>query len=135
MLASRFTTVRMKSSLYFARSSNYPKIPNTLVHLGLLLHDRNHRQLCETVDGNDYIFQGMVGSPHDRTLSLVFASRRMIEFLESRTTLHCDGTFKKRSKKPQMAQIWNIVTKHGNNVSFFECYEFQGTVWLISSLL
>ncbi|KAK3922760.1 Tyrosine recombinase, partial [Frankliniella fusca] len=116
MLASRFTTVRMKSSMYFARSSNYPNIPKTLLHLGLLLLDANFRQLCETVDRNDFIFQGIVGYHHDNTLSLVFASRRMLDFLGTRVTLHCDGTFKKRSRKPEMAQIWNIVTKYGDNI-------------------
>lgn len=117
LLASRFTKVRMRSSLYSARSKQYPKIPNTLLHLGLRLRDPTLMQLCRTIDGNDFIFQGIAGNPHDGTLSLIFTSGRMLEFLQSRRHLHSDGTFKKRSKKPSMAQIFNIVTKYGDNVS------------------
>jgi len=107
----------MKSCLYRARSSNYPKIPETLIYLGVLLGTPNMRPLCKTVDGTDYIFKGVIGCLRSKTIALVFASGRMIQFLQSRKHLHSDGTFRKRSKKPQMAQIFNIVTKYGENVS------------------
>ncbi|XP_034231375.1 uncharacterized protein LOC117639631 [Thrips palmi] len=115
-LASRFTTVRMKSQLYRARSSNYPRIPSSLIYLGILLGLPDMRPLCKTVDGADYIFQGVVGSAGDKTIALIFASGRMLQFLQSRDNLHSDGTFRKRSKKPAMAQIFNIVTKYGENI-------------------
>lgn len=111
----------MKSALYAARAQQYPRIPKTLLYLGLLLNDPRMRPICKTVDGNDLIFRGVIGSPHDRTLSLVFASGRMLQFLRTRRNLHSDGTFRKRSKKPPMAQIFNIVTKYGKNVSSYEC--------------
>ncbi len=116
-LSSRFTSVRMKSAMYQARSSNYPKIPNTLMNLGILLGAPDMRPLCKTVDGTDYIFQGVVGNLHSKTIALIFVSGRMIQFLQTRTKLHSDGTFKKRAKKPAMSQILNIVTKYGQNVS------------------
>ncbi|XP_034231381.1 uncharacterized protein LOC117639635 [Thrips palmi] len=106
----------MKSALYRARAENYPRIPPTLLYLGVLLGTPNMRPLCRTVDGTDYIFKGVVGCLASRTVALIFASGRMLQFLQSRRNLHSDGTFKKRSKKPQMAQIFNIVTKYGENV-------------------
>jgi len=78
------------------------------------------RPMCKTVDGTDYIFQGVVGNIMAGSVALIFVSGRMLQFLQSRDNLHSDGTFKKRSKKPKMAQIFNIVTKYGDNVrSFF----------------
>lgn len=109
----------MKSALKEARSDQYPKIPSTLLSLGLLLHRPNMRPICRTVDGTDTIYQGVIGSTLDRTVALVFVSGRMLQFLEVAKELHCDGTFRKRSRKPSMAQIWNIVTKYLNNVSLF----------------
>lgn len=106
----------MKSSLYLARSSNYPKIPETLIHLGILLGTPEMRPICKTVDGTDYIYQGVIGTIRDKTVALVFVSGRMLQFLQTRGSLHSDGTFRKRSKKPKMAQIFNIVTKFGSNV-------------------
>lgn len=108
--------VRMKSSLNKARSERYPNIPRTLPLPGFLLQDL--RFMCRTVDGQDNIYRGVVGSPHDGTVSIIFVSGRMLHFMSTRPSLHCDGTFKKRSKEPRMAQIWNIVTKYGENVSF-----------------
>ena len=115
-LAMRFTPARMNSQLRMARSSNYPAIPNSLLHLGVLLGLPNMRQVCRTVDGLDYIYQGVVGCQQNKTVALVFVSGRMLELLSTRESIHADGTFKKRSRKPKMAQIFNIVTKYGNNV-------------------
>jgi len=77
------------------------------------------RPLCRTVDGTDCIYQGVIGAISDKTVAVVFVSGRMLQFLQTRVSLHSDGTFKKRSKKPQMAQIFNIVTKFGENVGLF----------------
>ncbi|KAK3916404.1 Prostate and testis expressed protein 3 [Frankliniella fusca] len=115
-LGSRFTVARMHSALLAARSSNYPKLPRTLINLGILLGLPNMRAICKTTDGTDYIFQGVVGSQVDKTVSVVFASGRMLELLQSQPNLHMDGTFKKRPRKPRCRQIYNIVTNHGGTV-------------------
>lgn len=116
-LASRFTVARMHSALYVARSSNFPKIPKTLMYLGVLLGLPNMRPICKTTDGTDYMFQGVIGLLSDKTVSTVFASGRMLLVLKSRPNLHMDGTFKKRPRKPICRQIYNIVTNHGGSVS------------------
>lgn len=107
----------MHSALYAARSSNYPRIPKTLIYLGILLGLPNMRPLCKTVDGDDYIFQGVVGCIQNKTVALIFASGRMVRFMATRENIHADGTFKKRSKKPSMSQIFNLVTNYGGVVS------------------
>ncbi|KAK3909601.1 Elongation factor 4 [Frankliniella fusca] len=115
-LARRFTTVRMQSAMYTAQSNNYPKIPETISYLGVLLGLPNMRPLCLTVDRQDYIFQGLCGTIQNKSVSLVFASGRMLTFLQSRRNLHLDGTFKKRPKKPKCGQIFNVVTNYDSTV-------------------
>lgn len=115
----RFTTARMPPAMHVARSANYPSIPRTLMHLGILLGVPNMRAVCRTVDGTDLIFRGVIGIQQDRTVSVVFISGRMLQFLERLKNLHGDGTFKKRPRKPKSAQIYNIVTNYGGSVS---CY-------------
>ncbi|KAK3931712.1 Pyridoxine/pyridoxamine 5'-phosphate oxidase [Frankliniella fusca] len=115
-LSSRFRRVRMQSAMYEARASNYPCIPESLIQLGVLLGMPNTRRLCETVDKQDYIFQGIVGDAQNKTIALVFVSGRMLQFLGTVTNIHGDGTFKKRSRKPKMAQIFNLTTNHGGYV-------------------
>lgn len=115
-LASRFTSVRMHSSIYTARSHHYPRIPMTLLHLGVLLASPNLVPLCETVDGADMVFRAVLGNERQRTVCIVFLSGRMRQFLETCTNLHADGTFKKRSRKPKMSQIFNIVTNFDSTV-------------------
>ncbi|KAK3909846.1 Endonuclease MutS2 [Frankliniella fusca] len=115
-LAKRFTISRMHSPLYRARCANYPRIPKTLMNLGLLLGMPNLRPICKTVQGEDYIFQGVVGTIMSKTVSVVFASGRMLHFLSSCTNLHLDGTFKKRPRKPKCRQIFNLVTRFGRTV-------------------
>lgn len=109
----------MHSSLYEARSSNYPRIPETLTYLGVLLGMPDMRAVCRTIDGQDYIFKGVAGTIQNRSISVIFASGRMLRFLETRRNLHMDGTFKKRPKKPRTMQIFNIVTNYGDTVSRF----------------
>ncbi|KAJ1519180.1 hypothetical protein ONE63_011214 [Megalurothrips usitatus] len=113
-LASRFTRVRMASSMYKKKYESYPPIPKTLLYLGVLLGSPNMRPVCKTVDGSDYIFQGVVGNSLNKTESIVFVSGRMIQFLQTREGVHVDGTFKKRPRKPKCRQIFNIVVKYGD---------------------
>ncbi|KAK3916556.1 N-methyltransferase gliN, partial [Frankliniella fusca] len=115
-LASRFTMVRMHSALHAARSTNYPRIPNTLTYLGVLLGLPNVRPLCKTADDRDYIFQGVVGCIERKTVALIFVSGRMLRFLATLENIHADGTFKKRPRKSQVSQIFNLVTNYGGVV-------------------
>lgn len=69
------------------------------------------------MDGDDFIFQGVVGCVGRKTVALVFVSGRMLRFMGTLENIHADGTFKKRSRKPQMSQIFNIVTNFGGVVS------------------
>lgn len=115
-LASRFTRVRMDSSLYAARSENYPRIPETLIYLGVLLGSPDLRAVCKTIDGLDYIFQGVVGNERSGTAAVIFASGRMLQFLQMQEGVHVDSTFKKASRKPKIMQILNIVVRYGDNV-------------------
>ncbi|XP_052128117.1 uncharacterized protein LOC127750458 [Frankliniella occidentalis] len=106
----------MHSCLYTARCANYPKIPNTLLHLGVLLGSPNLRRICQTTHGEDFIFQGVVGNVLSKTVSVVFMSGRMLTFLQTCKNLHMDGTFKKRPRKPGCRQIFNIVTRYGRSI-------------------
>lgn len=106
----------MQSAMYTAQGANYPPIPATLSYLGVLLGLPNMRPVCFTVDRQDYMFQGITGSIQNKSVSLVFASGRMLTFLQSRPNLHLDGTFKKRPKKPKCGQIYNIVTNYDSTV-------------------
>ncbi|XP_052130715.1 uncharacterized protein LOC127751337 isoform X2 [Frankliniella occidentalis] len=115
-LAARFTISRMHAPLYRARSEAFPCIPNTLLHLGILVGLPNLRGICRTVDNQDIIFRGVVGNPRLGTVSVVFVSLRMLRFLQSRKNLHVDGTFKKCSRKPKMRQMLNVVTNFGGTV-------------------
>lgn len=114
----------MCSSLWAARASNYPPIPNSLLYLGVLLGSPNLRAVCKTIDGQDYIFQGVVGCQQQKTVALIFASGRMLTFLGSALSLHMDGTFKKRTRRPKMIQIFNIVVKYLDHVSSLLCLVF-----------
>ncbi|KAK3924637.1 (2R)-sulfolactate sulfo-lyase subunit beta [Frankliniella fusca] len=115
-MASRFTVSRMHSKLYEARSSKYPKIPSTLVYLGVLLGLPGMRSVCLTQDKMDFMFQGVVGNQASKTVSVIFASGRMLMFLQTLKNLHVDGTFKKRPRKPHCCQLYNVVTKFGDGV-------------------
>ncbi|KAK3921811.1 Non-structural protein 1, partial [Frankliniella fusca] len=115
-LAARFTMSRMHAALYNARSEAYPRIPNTLLHLGILLGVPNLQAVCMTMDNRDRIFRGVIGDPDRGTVSVVFVSGRMLRFLQTRTNLHVDATFKKCSRKPKMRQMLNIVTNFGGTV-------------------
>lgn len=118
-LASRFTVARMHSALYEARSSNFPRIPKSLSHLGVLLGMPEMEAVCRTIDGQDFMFRGVCGALQNKSVSVIFASGRMLHFLQSRRNLHVDGTFKKRPNKPKSIQILNIVTNFNDTVSIF----------------
>lgn len=113
---------RMRSPIFRARCNNFPKIPKTLFYLGILLGLPNMSALCRTRDGTDTIFRGTCGIQADKTVSVVFISMRMLQFLSTRQNLHMDGTFKKRSRKPASLQLFNIVTNYDGNVSFIRLY-------------
>ncbi|KAE8738442.1 hypothetical protein FOCC_FOCC016078 [Frankliniella occidentalis] len=115
-LARRFTVARMHSALYNARCANYPKIPTSLQHLGILLGLPNLRPICKTAHCDDFIFRGVIGTVVSKTVCVVFISGRMLQFLQTCTNLHMDGTFKKRPRKPKCRQIFNIVTNYGRSI-------------------
>ncbi|KAK3920094.1 Tripeptidyl-peptidase sed3 [Frankliniella fusca] len=77
-LACRFSVARMHSALCTARSLNYPKFPQTLIYLGVLLGLPNMRAVCKTTDGTDYIFQGVVGTQQDAGIATVTAKSTLI---------------------------------------------------------
>lgn len=107
----------MHSALYEARAANYPRLPISLSHLGVLLGMPQMRAICRTVDETDFIFAGTAGDIQSKTVAVIFASGRMLQFLQERNNLHFDGTFKKRPKKPKCIQIFNIVTNFSDTVS------------------
>lgn len=107
----------MNSALWNARAENYPPVPKTLLYLGVLLGSPDLTAICRTADDQDYIFQGVVGCEQQKTTALVFVSGRMLQFLQDRESIHMDGTFKKRPRKPKMIQIFNIVVNYGGHVS------------------
>lgn len=74
--------------------------------------------VCRYVDGTDLVFRTVSGIQLNRTVSGIFISGRMLGFLQNHESLHGDGTFEKRPRKPKSAQIFNIVTKYGETVSF-----------------
>lgn len=92
------------------------QVPNTLIHLGVLLGQPNMHPVCRTIDGQDYIFQGITGGIQDNSVSLVFASERMITFLQSCHYLHLNFTVVGKPHKPKCRQILHVLTKYGSAV-------------------
>ncbi|KAE8740311.1 hypothetical protein FOCC_FOCC014185 [Frankliniella occidentalis] len=115
-LAARFTIARMHAPLYRARSEAFPRIPNTLLHLGILLGLPNLRGVSRTMDNRDIIFRAVIGDPEHGTVCVIFVSARMLRFLQTRKNLHVNATFKKCSRKPRMRQMLNIVTNFGGTI-------------------
>ncbi|KAK3909600.1 Methionine aminopeptidase 2 [Frankliniella fusca] len=115
-LARRFTNQRMDTAMCNARRNNTTQVPNTLIQLGILLDQPDMRTVCRTVDGQDYIFQGISGRIQDNSVSLVFASERMITFLQSCDYLHINVSVVGKLRKPYCCQIFNVLTKYGSAV-------------------
>jgi len=124
----------MQSAMSTAQSENYPPIPNTITYLGVFLGQPNMRPLCRTVDGEDYIFQGVTGTIQDNSVCLVFVSGRMLAFLQSCHHLHFHATVVEKPRRPRYSQIFHIMTKYDSVV----CVSDSACIacnWFLLSLL
>lgn len=99
----------MASQLNRARGEAYPGVPNSLLHLGILLATPDLHPVCRTIDNADTIFKAVVGNLADRSVCIVLISGRMLDVLRRRKSVHGDGTFKKRCRKPKSAQIYSFT--------------------------
>ncbi|XP_034238942.1 uncharacterized protein LOC117643894 [Thrips palmi] len=106
-VAARITNSAMRSIISRARGGLYPNIPGSLEELGNLLNDNPH--LSATQDEGDNFFAGMVRGRGPGTISLVFFSERMRQYLARTRVVSCDGTFKSRPILPNSAQLLQIV--------------------------
>lgn len=108
---ARITMPRIRTSMRNARMERYPNIPATLLDLGDLLRDPQYESICSTIDGNDNIFGNQVTAT-DGSVSIIFASDRMLRFMARVRIIFCDGTFCNPSL-PETSQVFNILTSWG----------------------
>lgn len=75
-----------------ARIRLYPNIPGTLAELANILRGPQHRVISMTYDGEDNMYADFVEAT-DGTQIVIFASSRMLEFMERVRIIFSDGTF------------------------------------------
>lgn len=79
---SRFAGQRIRTAMHNVRSHNVPRIPFSLPVLGHYLSLPQFSGVCETLDKQDNIFAGWCGTWSEGTVSIVFASRRLMQILQ-----------------------------------------------------
>lgn len=105
---SRFTGHRIRTAMYNVRAQHLPRIPFSLPLLGHYLSLPQFAGVCETLDRRDNIFAGWCGTWSEGTVSVVFASKRLMQLLQQHKNVYADGTFRKRPKKPKCSQLFCI---------------------------
>lgn len=96
-----------------AQSEFRPNIPHSFEDLHSILE--NNPELRRTLDGEEDLYQGMVGIEGHR--SVVFISSRVVDGLENIRHIFCDGTFYARPNSPNSSQLFTVVTVRDNHVS------------------
>lgn len=104
---ARVTMPRMRTSMRNARIERYPNIPESLNELGDLLRNPLYASISSTIDGSGNIYGNHVTAT-DGTVSIIFASERMLQFVARVNIMFSDGTFTTPSL-PQTSQV-NIQT-------------------------
>ncbi|KAK3929153.1 Aspartate carbamoyltransferase [Frankliniella fusca] len=93
----------------------FPRIPQSLHHLGLILEDPSWFSLSETLDGEDNIWLGSAWGS-DGSCSNVFVSSRCLQILRLADILFADGTFYITPSINGCYQVFTIVAVHTHTV-------------------
>ncbi|KAJ1518904.1 hypothetical protein ONE63_011490 [Megalurothrips usitatus] len=102
--------VKLRSSMRRARLENRPRIPHSLKDLDKVLRRKKWKALSRTLDGKDNVYAGRAGSAAEKTLSLVFFTRRMCKYLRKVKKIYCDATFSPVPRGMKAHQVWTIST-------------------------
>lgn len=99
-----------------ARLENRPLVPHSLKALHKILRQRHFRCLSTTLDGKDNIYVGRAGSASQKTICLLFASRRRLKYMRKVKKIICDATFSPVPKGLAAHQVWTISTTRQHHV-------------------
>lgn len=105
---------RLRTPMYRARMASYPPVPLTLRELTQVL--LGHPRVSLTVDGDENMYAGSTTAA-DGSHHVVFASRRMLDFMGQCQLLQADGTFRARPATPPSSQCFTLVTTYKDGVS------------------
>ncbi|XP_034246644.1 uncharacterized protein LOC117648296 [Thrips palmi] len=114
--AARIPLVSLRSSMRRARLENRPRIPHSLKDFDKVLRSRRYRRLSRTMDGKDNVYAGRAGSAADKTISLIFVTRRMRRYMRKVKRIFCDGTFSPVPRGMKAYQVWTISTIREHHV-------------------
>ncbi|KAK3923961.1 Aspartate carbamoyltransferase [Frankliniella fusca] len=108
---AELTLRRLRPAMQRARGNVFPRIPQSLHHLGLILEDPSWFSLSETLDGEDNIWLGSAWGS-DGSCSNVFVSSRCLQILRLADILFADGTFYITPSINGCYQVFTIVAVH-----------------------
>lgn len=85
---------KLRPAMQNARTQGRPNIPHSLTELANILQNPEHANLTATLDDEENLFAAVVGQTAQRTRAVLFFSRRMLRYMETKVTkIFTDGTF------------------------------------------
>ena len=132
--AARIPLVKLRSSMRRARLENRPLIPRSLKDFHKVLRQKKYRALSRTLDGKDNIYAGRAGSASEKTISLVFVTRRMRKYMRKVKKLFCDATFSPVPRGLRASQVWTLSSIRRHHVSMFLAAHWNAGVCSVSLL-
>lgn len=116
--ASMIPLVKLRSSMARARLENRPRVPKSLKDFDKVLgRGSRYRKLAKTLDGEDNVYAGRSGSAREKTLCLIFMSRRMRHEMRRVKKVFADGTFAPVPRGLRASQVWTISEVRRHHVS------------------
>ena len=110
--------MKLRSSMARARLESRPRVPKSLKDLDKVLRrGATYRKLSKTLDGADNVYAGRSGSAREKTLCLLFISRRMRKIMRKVKRVFADGTFAPVPRGLRASQIWTISQVRRHHVS------------------
>ena len=101
-----------------AQLESRPRVPKSLKDLDKVLRrGARCRKLAKTLDGTDNVYAGRAGGAREKTLCLLFISRRMHKVLRKAKRVFADGTFAPVPRDLRSSQIWTISQVRRHHVS------------------
>jgi len=105
MVRSQLTLRNLRSAMQRARAGVFPRIPDTLLSLSLILEDPMWESLTRTIDSLDSIYLG-TAIGNDVSINLVFMSSRGLQVLREADRIFADGTF---SITPSVEACYQVI--------------------------
>lgn len=110
------TAVRLRSAMRRARLQYLPRVPVDLLELHEVLTHPKYRYLTRTLSGKSYMYRGMCGSAEDKSLSLIFMSKKMESALRTAKKIFCDSSWDGRPAQPKSSQVFSMTTTWDHQV-------------------